>query len=199
MITIKLNGKTKEIKPYRELTLKEYKEVLEAANNKPNYSIFDYIAYQTGYSFDELQLQKLTGITLLSKELGELKVINGDHNTIEDIPLKKYTSYDGKIYDLSHVKMKSKVGYRVLIEQYMQTNPNYIELYTHVLATVLNYEKNKNFDYDNVRLIADGLEKYNAYNVLGNGAFFFFNLMHGGMKGLRFLRMCRNILIRMRG
>lgn len=203
MITIKLNGNRTEIKTYRELSLKEYKEVIEAVKNKPNYSLFDYVAYQTGYTFDELHVQKLTGIELLSKELGDIRIIRGDTDekvkAIEDLPLKKYMTFEGKVYDISKVNVKSKVGYRITIEQFIQSKPTHLDLYVHTIATVLNFERNKNFDYDTIRETATLLDKYNAYNILGNGAFFLLNLIHGERKGARFLRMCRSILIRMRG
>lgn len=203
MIAIKLNKKKVIIKPYRELLLKEYRDIIKAVADIPNYSIIDYIAYMTNMEYHALLLQKLKGIDLLADQLGAIKVIKGENkgvsDAIEDQPLKKYMVYDGRIYDLSKIKVKSKAGYRVVITQFMQTKPTYIDLYVHVIASVLNFEINKHFDYDAIREIAERLENYNAYHVLGNGAFFLSNLQSGKKSVKNYLKAFLNILTKMKG
>lgn len=203
MIPIKINGKKQQIKLYSELTLKEYREVINAVAEKQTYNVFDYIAYQIGYTFDALMLEKVSNLELLQDQLGDILVVKGESDVkvkcIEHLPLKRFKQYKGKAIDFSRVKIKSKVGYRVVIEQYLQSKPNYMELYSFVLATIIQERLNGNFDYSSIEEINKNLENENAYHVLGNGAFFLTSLTLGGWKGLRFLRVLKNITTKMRG
>lgn len=194
MINIKINGQKKPIKVYSELTLKEYRDIVNAVKDKPSYNVFDYIAYLTGYKFEELMLQKVTNMKLLSDQLGEMLIVAGDEKlkgvkVIEQLPLKKFIVYDGKLIDLSRVDIKSKIGYRAVIEQYLQNKPNYMQLYAFTLATIIQERLRDNFDYASIEKITNKLDDYNAYHMLGNGAFFFRKLIHGERKGLNFLKM----------
>ena len=197
---MKINGKKVSIKNYRELTLKEYTDIIELMKDKPSFNIFDYIAYILGYKFNDLLLQKAKGIELLADQLGKLKVIAGDKkkdfDCIEKQPLKRFFVYDANLFDVSKVDMRSKMGYRVVIEQYMATKPTYLDIYVFTFATVLNEKKTGGFDYESIVQLADDLRKYNAYDILVNGAFFFSNLPNGERKGLQCLKIFRNILTR---
>jgi hypothetical protein len=190
---MKINGKNVNIKPYRELTLGEYTDIIELMKDKPTFNIFDYMAYMLGYKFEQLMLQEVKGIELLAERLGKLKVITGDkeqvQESIEKQPLKRFFVYDGKLYDVSKVDMKSKVGYRVVIEQYMLTKPSYMDMYIFAFATVINEKLTKGFDYDSILKVKEDFKKYNAYDILGNGAFFLSNFLNGEKKGLQCLKI----------
>lgn len=201
---IKINKKKHQIKLYKDLTIKEYREIVNAVAEKPTYSVFDYIAYQSGFTYDEMMLQNVTNLNLLQDELGDMLVISGDQKlkgvkTIEQLPLKKWITYQGKIIDLSNINIKSKVGYRVVIEQYMQSKPNYMQIYTFVMAVIIQERIKGNFDYGSIEQIMVDLDNQNAYNILGNGAFFLRNLVSGERKGWNYLKTRVRTLIKMRG
>lgn len=203
MITIKINGKKKKIKKYSELTVKEYTDLIELIKGQEtNFNIFHYIAFQTGYTFEELHLQKVTNLKLLSDSLGKLRIVKGNSlekiHCIEDIKPKNYFEYEGYLFDTTKVKMSSKLGYRAVIEQYMQSKPSYLDIYIFTLATVIRERKYNDFDYDSIIEIRDSLNNLNAYDVLSTGAFFFYNLMRGELRGLKCFRALKRLLTRMR-
>jgi hypothetical protein len=203
MIEIEINKKKKPIKNYSELTLKEYKEVIELIKENISFNIMNYLAYQSGYKYDDFLLQEVKGLKLLSDIIGTIRLIKGesevDGHFIEGLPLKMWGLLNDKYYDLRNIKIKSKVGYRTVIEQYTQSKPTYLDLYSFTYATILNMEANKSFDYESILEIQKELEKQNAYHVLGNGAFFLTNLVNGEKKGERFLRVLRTLLIKIKG
>jgi len=198
MITIKINSKKKEIKKYSELTLKAYTELIELIKNEKDFNVFHYIAFQTGYKFDDLQLQKVTNLKLLSDTLEKLRVVKGETkeniHCIEDLKPWKYYKFKNYFFNTQLVKMSSKLGYRAVIEQYMQNKPSYLDIYVFTLATVIRERKYNDFDYDSILQIVEELKDSNAYDTLSIGAFFFGNLIHGELRGQRCLRALKRIL-----
>jgi len=197
---MKINGKNFNVKNYRELSLQEYKDIINLMKDNTKFSLFDYVAYLSGMNFDVFKLQKVKGIEQLHNQLGQLKIICADGemipDAIEKLPLKRFFAYEAKLFDFSNVDMKSKVGYRIVIEQYLQDNPNYLDLYTFTFATVLNEKLTKSFDYESILQVKENLKNYNAYDILGNGAFFFSNLINGERSVRTYLKTLKSILIK---
>lgn len=195
---MKINGKKFKVKDYRELTLREYEDIIKLMQENRNFTVFNYIAYLSGLKFDEFKLKKVTGLEGLQERLGQLRLIVGEAKinvpTIEGSPLKKYVVFDGRLYGFDNVDMKSKVGYRIAIEQYLSKQPNFLDLYTFTFATVLHEKEHKNFDYEGILKLQSRLKDYKAYDILGNGAFFFFNLMSGEKSVLKYLIRLKTIL-----
>lgn len=204
MIEIKINRSKHSIPAYSELKLSEYKELLKAIEGNKDFSLMDYISFITDWNYKNLMLQQVKGIELLSGIIGQLLFCRGENElnitSIEDLPCKDYFKFGKYIIQLKDTKLKSKIGYRIVIEQRLSKKPSYLEIYQYTLAVIINEKINGNFDIDDIEKVYIELEKHNAYDVLSTGAFFFFNIKRGGNRGLSYLnRLKRRILIRTRG
>lgn len=191
-LQIKINNKLVAVPTYSELTIKQYKALLPYISKGNGLDIVRYISIVTGQDYRKALHFEFKNINRLNEALGTFKFIAGDTEIVRDLCYiegnkpQLLIRYGGKIHDLRNLSV-SKVGYRIVLEQFMQSKPNYVQLYQFMCALVLH----SNFDYAEVKKVYEELESYNAEQVLTIGAFFFIKWKrkeHGGSMLLRLLR-----------
>ena len=197
-INININNKWQRIsiKGYDYMTLGEYRQVLEYINeHKEIPNIVKYISIVTGIEYNSAMNSTIKGAENLN-HLGFVYLVKGLNekvkglNYIEDLDVKKIFEFKGKYYDFKNINVRAR-GYRVLLSQYMNTKPSYIDLYTFCLAMILDSD----FDFDNIERIKKELDSYNYIKVLSLGSFFFFNITNGNSFVVKCLQMLTKRLL----
>lgn len=188
-MVIKINGKKKFIKRFNELTISEYKKVIQSIHEERQFNVVKYLSIVNDIDYKEALNIRFNNFHLLNNFIGEPFFILGQTerqegiNYIEDVKPNFHFKYDGKYYDLRNMKL-NRAGHRYLIEQEISKGKNLIDLYTFSLAVALC----ENYDYDHALKITEGLQSYLAIRVLSLGAFFFNNMTNSGGFGQRILR-----------
>lgn len=187
MISIKINKKKVSIPTYRELTVKQYKEVALSFHSGQLDTV-RYISIVTGVNYDKALNYKIDGLYAINRLLGDWYDLLGDLpevkeiNYIEKLPVHKIFKFERYIYDLRKKEVLT-AGYRVAIERRIQQKATWLELYLFTLALVINTEKNKGtedeYNIDEILEIETKLYDYNAVDVLSLGGFFLKSIIGG--------------------
>jgi hypothetical protein len=178
-----------EVKQYSELTLAEYRKIMDVLSVKGEISLIDYISIITNNSYKSVMGAEIRGDHKL-KMLGHIYFVAGlgekkkNLYYIEDLHVHKIFRYKRKLYDFNQINERAR-GYRILLNEFMKTNPTIIDIYTFCLAMMLENE----FDYKSVIRIKEDLENYSYTKVLTLGGFFFFNITHGKSRVIKGLLM----------
>jgi hypothetical protein len=196
MITIKVNKKRMEIPTFKELTIKQYRQLLPYIADSGGLDIVRYISITKNIDYTKALHFHVQGLELFSTLLGTFKFIKGDSEPVKDISYIENSIPDliikcrGKIYDFYKFKPKA-IGYRILVEQYMKTNLSVLDLYAFVAACIIE----SSFDYDKTVELKEELENYSAFKILSIGAFFLHKLKMQEKRGTVILRWLRKILL----
>lgn len=198
MIPIRINGKKKSLKPFKDITVKEYIDLAKRIEEKKSFDILDYISIILNVDYEQAMNYEIKNLNLIIKMIGEMYVILGNNprqpglNYIEDIKPNFYFSTNNKIYDLRKYKT-NRVGHRIIIEKQIEQEKTYLELYIYSLALVLS----DSFDYDEIEEMKEKLYNENALKVLSLGAFFFDNILNSESYATKiFKRFLRKLLIK---
>lgn len=207
MIEIKINNKAIEIPIYRELTVDQYRDLMPFIADAGFIDPLRYICVTTDEDYQKALRYKVNGLGRLNAMCGTFKFIAGDVDMaagltyIESSTPKKIFNYERYLYDMREVNL-SAAGYRIVLEQFLNTKPNYIDMYSFMLALVINVKKQDDalqFDYDEVIKIFKSLSTYPAFEVLTLGAFFFYRWKRGeNEEGWLFRKLKKVISILMR-
>jgi hypothetical protein len=162
MIPILVNKKTYSIKSIDELSTKEF---IEFSRKPAPFSKLDYIAWQTGLSFDEVFVLPIPDSILLS--IGEMP-------DLESLPIQKYIF---RIHVKSHTIQS--VGQRFMIETHGAKYEGY-DLLVFVCAVALTRSSN----IDTIEAMMDRLYGESFKNVLPVASFFLSTLRSGRNRGL---------------
>jgi hypothetical protein len=194
-LQIKINKKSVSIPTYSELTIKQYKDMLPFISKGNGLDVVRYVSIVTGEDYKKALHFEFKNINRLNEALGSFKFIAGDVERVKDLAYiegnepKMYFKHGEYIHNLNLVDI-GKVGYRIVLEQFMQSKPNYVELYQFMCALVLC----ENFDYTAVYDIYESLEAYNAEQVLTIGAFFFRRWKRKEIGDSRLLRLLKQVI-----
>jgi len=201
MIPIKINKQKINIPSYEELTVKQYRDVINSTV-EGDMDIVKYLCIVQGYDYVKAQDFKIKGLDSINVRLGEFKIIRADQppikeaTYIEDDKPKKYVRVDhGKenyeYFDLSNIQIET-AGHRLLIEQELKNKATWLDLYSFSIAMLmvnLKYKDNtKRYDYELIKKYQGLIENENAYDTLCLGGFFLRNIMNGEKGVRRFLR-----------
>jgi hypothetical protein len=198
-IKIKTKKKWQEIsvKSYDDMNLTEYRKALEILSKQGSINIVQYISIISNIEYSAAMNSQIRGEHRLN-HLGIVYFVRGmaekqkKLSYIEDLPVKKIFKYNNKYYDFKKFNPRIR-GYRILLNQYMNTKPSIIDLYTFCLAMVIDTD----FDYETIIEIQKDLENYNYIKVLTLGGFFFSSILNGSgfvAKSLR--KLTKRLLIR---
>lgn len=196
MITIRINNKKVLIPKFEDLTVKQYRDLLPHIATSGLLDVLRYISITTGIDYEESKNSEFKGLDVLNDLMGDFRFIAGANeqiksiNYIEGVKPKMLMKVRGKYIDLRKFKPKA-IGYRILVEQFIKTEPSVLDLYVFMCAAVLH----SNFDYDEIIEFKEYLEDHPAYEVLSIGAFFFIKLKKGENKGRRLLTWLRKVLL----
>lgn len=195
MIKIKINKKTVMVPKYSELTVKQYKDLIPYISESGTMNYIRYISVTTGIDYRDTVNSGVFGLELLNKSLGEFRFMSGDSsldlsNSFENSEPKLLIRHRKMINDFRSFSPKA-VGYRLLLEQFLETTPSYLELYVFMAALVLE----KEFDYNDVIQCMNELDNYNAYDIITFGAFFFKKWRLLENKESRFLKLLKKVLL----
>ncbi|MCP4651723.1 MAG: hypothetical protein GY853_16800 [PVC group bacterium] len=191
MIEITINNKKASIPAFNELTIGQYKALVPFIAESGAVDILRYISITTGVSYSKALHFELKNVGRLNTMLGDFKFVGGRDKGINKVDYIEATKphlifkFNRLIYDLRKVPLAA-IGYRIVLEQFMNTKPNYIDLYVFMCAAILNRKEaqffDTGFDYDSINEIAKDLQDYNAFKVLSIGAFFFYKWKRSAIK-----------------
>lgn len=181
MMEIEINNDPVQIPTFKELTVKQYKQLTPFIAESGMCDVLRYVAITTNVDYQKALHFEFKNTDRLNSMLGEFLFIAGDMDAapkngfIETTKPRLLFKYGRYIHDLRKKKVNS-VGYRIVLEQYLATKPSYLDMYVFMAALVINSEAattEQAFDYESVQEINEALQAYNAFDVLTLGSFFF--------------------------
>lgn len=191
---IKLNNKKVKIKPFINLTVKEYIKFwelyeIEASKNKDGIPylkvVLIYLTAITKYEFADL-----LNINIANLDILRIQGYIGQFVPVDKIPYKNHFWYKETGLCLHKFQNWQTVGTRLALQQKANTTENIIELTTYLLAIAIQND----YDHEKINEIYKKLLLYNAFDVLGFSYFFFRRLQNGTIQGKRFFQKLRKIL-----
>jgi len=201
MIPIKINKKKHSIPSFEELTVRQYRDVINSSA-EGDMDIIKYLCIVKGYDYEKAQDFQMKGLDSINRRLGQLKIIKADQPTlkevkyIEDEKPKKYVRVDhGKqnyeYFDLNNISIET-AGHRLLIEQELKNKATWLDLYVFCVAMLMvnikSDESKKKYDFELIKKYQKLIENENAYDILCLGGFFLRNIIHGERGVKRYLK-----------
>ena len=172
-ITLRINKKKHKIPKFDELTISQYKKVLDKVNDtKEEFNIINYISIVTGMKYNKTLDCSVDVPDFFIKELGE---IVHDFNKIKP---PKSLKIGEKEYFLKDHNI-STFGHRFFMEQFINTNPSMIDTYVFIVSMLYCGE----YDYAKIKDFMTYFDNMNYVDVLSTGCFFLNNSKNGEMKG----------------
>jgi hypothetical protein len=199
IITKKKEKLSLDVPRFSDLTVRQYKAIIPFIAKSGAMDILRYISVTTGTDYKKSLHFEVKNLALLNKSLGTFLFIAGDIDAagkecfIETNKIPEYLPFDQNMFESKKHKVNA-VGYRILLEQFLNTDPNFIDLYLFMAAAVLKAE-DLDFDYEGVMEAKERLEDRNAYVMLSVGAFFFYRWKRNESGESRILRALKRVLL----